>query len=107
MILQDIWLKQYKRHGSPIQNSLTNQPRDIIDEFLTSTISYEPYSSPMFDEFEHYCQASTSSLHLGPPVLEWWINNEARYPELSQWAYDIHSISAMSAECERVFSAFN
>lgn len=58
----------------------------------------------MFDEFEHYCQASTSSLHLGPPVLEWWINNEAKYPDLSQWAYDIHSIPAMSAECERVFS---
>ncbi len=37
--------------------------------------------------------------------MEWWINNEARYPDLSQWAYDIHSIPAMSAEDERVFSS--
>ena len=104
-ILQEIWLKQYKRHGFPTQNSLTNRPRDIIDKFLNPTISYGPYSSPMFDEFEHYCQAFTSSLHSSPPVLEWWINNEARYPGLTQWAYDVHSIPAMSAECERVFSS--
>ena len=104
-MLQEIELRQYKKHGSPTQASLTNQPRDIIDEFLAPAISYEPNSSPMVDEFEHYCQASTTSLHSGPPVLEWWISNEAKYPELSQWAYDVHSIPAMSAECERVFSS--
>ena len=59
----------------------------------------------MFDEFEHYGQASTSSLHSGPLVLKWWINNEAKYPELTRWAYDIHSIPTTSAECERVFSS--
>ena len=69
-ILQEIWLKQYKKHGFPTQNSLTNQSRDIIDKFLNPTISYWPYSSSIFDEFEHYCQASTSSLHSSPPVLE-------------------------------------
>ena len=58
----------------------------------------------MFDEFEHYYQASTSSLHSSLPVLEWWINNEARYPGLKQWAYDVHSIPTILAECERVFS---
>ena len=57
----------------------------------------------MIDEFKHYCQASTNSLHLSPPVLEWWISNEAKYPERSHLSYDVHSIPAMSAECERVF----
>ncbi len=68
-ILQKIWLRQYKKHCSPTQDSFTNQPRDIIDEFLAPAISYEPDSSPIVDEFEHYCQASTTSLHSSPPVL--------------------------------------
>ena len=51
---------------------------------LAPTISYEPDSSPMFDEFEHCCQASTTSLPSGPPILEWWISNEAKYPKLTQ-----------------------
>lgn len=58
----------------------------------------------MFDEFEQYCQASTTSLHSGLPVLEWWTSNEAKYPELIQWTYDVHSIPVISAECERIFS---
>ena len=39
-VLQEIWLRQYKKHGSPIQDSLTNQPRHIIHEFLAPAISY-------------------------------------------------------------------
>ena len=59
----------------------------------------------MIDEFEHYCHASTISLHSGPPVLEWWISNEAKYLELSHLTYDVHSIPAMFEECERDFSS--
>ena len=98
-VLQDIWLKQYKKDSS------SSQPRDIIDEFLAPILNYEPESSPTIDEFKHYCQGPTTSLHSGRPVLEWWISNEAKYPELTKWAYDMHSIPAMSAECERVFSS--
>ena len=54
-ILQEIWPRQYKKHSSPTQNSFINQTRDIIDEFLAPTISYESDSSSMFDGFEHYC----------------------------------------------------
>ena len=104
-ILQEIWLTKYKKHGSPTQDTLSNQPRDIIDQFIAPAIGYKPDSSPMVDEFEHYCQASTKSFHPGPPVLEWWISNEAKYPKLSHWSYDVHPILAMSTECDHVFSS--
>ena len=104
-ILQEIWLRKYKKHSSSIQDFLTNQPRDIIDEFLAPAISHKPDSSAIVDKFEQYCQASTISLHSGSPVWEWWISNEAKYPELSHLAYNFHWIPAMSTECERFFSS--
>ena len=37
--------------------------------------------------------------------LDWWRQRgESRYPTLAKMAYDLFSIPAMSAECERVFS---
>lgn len=30
-VLQEIWLRQYKKHGSLTPDSFTNQPQDIID----------------------------------------------------------------------------
>jgi hypothetical protein len=36
--------------------------------------------------------------------LQWWQANEGEYPILSQMAYDLLSIPAMSDENERVFS---
>jgi hypothetical protein len=36
--------------------------------------------------------------------IQWWQANEGEYPILSQLAYDLLSIPAMSAENKRVFS---
>jgi hAT family C-terminal dimerisation region len=36
--------------------------------------------------------------------IEWWRANQLLYPKLAQMAFDLLSIPAMSAECERVFS---
>lgn len=55
------------------------------------------------DEFEQYCHSATTSLRSRPSVLQWWIENKTRYPQLSCWAFDLHSIPAMFAECEWVF----
>lgn len=57
------------------------------------------------DEFERYWQSATTSSRSGPPVPQWWIENETRFPELSHLAFDVHFIPAMSADCERVFSS--
>ncbi|KAF3762264.1 HAT dimerization, partial [Cryphonectria parasitica EP155] len=36
--------------------------------------------------------------------LVWWAARKAEFPALSQMAFDVLSIPAMSSECERVFS---
>ena len=36
--------------------------------------------------------------------IAWWREQQATYPKLAQMAFDVLSIPAMSAECERVFS---
>ena len=57
------------------------------------------------DKFEQYCHSANTSLRSGPYVLQWWIENKTRYLELSYCAFDLHSISAMFAECEQVFTS--
>ena len=37
-------------------------------------------------------------------LFKWWDDHSVQYPTLSQMAFDVLSIPAMSAECERVFS---
>jgi hypothetical protein len=36
--------------------------------------------------------------------LRWWIDHQADYPILAKMAFDLFSVPAMSAECERIFS---
>lgn len=36
--------------------------------------------------------------------LQWWRDNQSTYPNLSQIAFDVFTIPAMSSECERAFS---
>ncbi len=63
------------------------QPRDIIDESLVPSLSYQPDLSTMFKKFENHFQAPNISLQASPPCLEG------------------HFIPLMSAEGERVFSS--
>jgi hypothetical protein len=37
-------------------------------------------------------------------TLQWWRKHATDYPIISKMAFDLFSIPAMSAECERVFS---
>jgi hypothetical protein len=37
-------------------------------------------------------------------ALHWWRNHAQRWPNMARMAFDLLSIPAMSAECERVFS---
>ena len=53
------------------------------------------------DEYETYI--SSRPVACDHP-LEWWRANQSIYPKLAQMAFDLLSIPAMSAECERVFS---
>ena len=60
--------------------------------FLSSADEYEQYSS------------SSHDLSVRDPI-EWWKSQASIFPRLSRMAFDIFSIPAMSAECERVFSS--
>ena len=60
--------------------------------FLSSTDEYEQYGS------------SSRDLSVWDPI-EWWKSQASIFPRLSRMAFDIFSIPAMSAECERVFSS--
>jgi hypothetical protein len=76
-------------------------------------------SSLMRDEYEIYCNESplevtpsetdvddaTHLRRLRGQILQYWIDNEKRFPNLSRLAFDALSIPAMSAECERTFSS--
>ena len=42
--------------------------------------------------------------HLKDKPLQWWQEHHNEYPILSQMAFDLFSIPAMSSECERQFS---
>jgi hypothetical protein len=53
------------------------------------------------DEYEFYM--SSKPVTCDHPI-EWWRANQSTYPKLAQMAFDLLSIPAMSAECERVFS---
>lgn len=59
---------------------------------------------PSKDEFEEYMSDPLQSIQGSP--LTWWLASQQRirWPKLSQWAINILSIPAMSAEPERVFS---
>jgi hypothetical protein len=45
----------------------------------------------------------TPLMKISNPITR-WREHKATYPKLAQMAYDLLSIPAMSAECERVFS---
>ena len=109
--LQDVWSRQYKKNDSLYLDSAENRAPptgplyDIIDRFLAPESNYPLDKEVKMDEFEQYYHSATTSLRSRPPVLQWWIENKTRYPQLSHLAFDLHSIPAMFAECERVFSS--
>ena len=102
-VLSDVWVVQYNNKSPPSTrpSSRENEP-DIFEEFLALNEVEE-----RGDEYQTYCQAlpvQASDLPHGSPI-SWWSSHEGTYPNLAKWAYDLLSIPAMSAECERAFSS--
>lgn len=106
--LQDVWDTQYS-------NTLPDTPKspskraflDTFEQFLTpdSTNELELERVTAGDEYTKYCTKLRDPSSPTLPPLPWWLQHENEYPNLTQWAFDIHSIPAISAECERVFSS--
>lgn len=71
-----------------------------IDSFLSTAVPI----GPAVDELTDYNKHPPVVLPAGVNVIEWWIQQRSTHPRLAQWALDVLSVPAMSAECERVFS---
>lgn len=56
------------------------------------------------DEYESWCANDGEHVETRDPVA-YWHERRHRYPRLSRMALDFLTVQAMSAECERLFSA--
>jgi hypothetical protein len=57
------------------------------------------------DEYNRWqSDVSTADGDITDPV-QYWISKQSEYPRLSRMALDVMTVPAMSAECERLFSA--
>ena len=106
--LQDAWDTQYSNTSPETPNLPSKRASlDIFDQFLTpdNTDELELERVTASDEYTKYCAKPRDPSPPTLPPLQWWLQHENEYPDLTQWAFDIHSIPATSAECERVFSS--
>ena len=101
--VRTLWRKQYKDKASIVHQSAksTEEP----DEFDLWERDQSTFSQ-IGDEFDSFIDGNPVLLGERETSLSWWLEEVQRrtYPNLSQFAIDILSIPAMSAEPERVFS---
>ena len=94
-----IWESEYRQHGPEAPRFNINSPHD---SFLARTQPRRPQQDQ--DEFDNYVNGEQVPLTNWSDhnIFEWWLH--APFPSLRQWAFDLLSVPAMSAEVERVFS---
>jgi hypothetical protein len=94
-----IWEAQYQSQEVESTNKKDEDELDFLDRYL----AVEDQSN---DQFAAYINAQGVVFPNNQPVdlIDWWMNDR-QYPQLRQYALDLLSIPAMSAEVERVFSS--
>lgn len=94
-----VWESEYRQQGP--QRPLYN-PDSRHDAFLARTQPQRPQQEE--DEFSIYVNGQQVRLTnwADHNIFEWWMHSP--FPSLRQWAFDLLSVPAMSAEVERVFS---
>ena len=122
--VEDLWLTMYKDSSEPEKASTQASaaknaslfhpmPQRELSDFdrWISGRKYGPKSKQ--DEYEQYLAtdyfpdrgAKDGCLSAPVNICAFWARYEAQYPSLARMAFDVLSIPAMSAECERVFSS--
>ncbi|KAG9765707.1 hypothetical protein KCU73_g314, partial [Aureobasidium melanogenum] len=97
--MQDIF-HDYKSKITPVTDT---QPRDGPRELSRYEESNKVKKrKKVKTELERYL---TTDIEEVSDVLAWWKAHQATYPVLSQMAFDVLAIPAMSAEVERLFSS--
>ena len=103
--LRDIWVTQY--HTTPPDTPKSPSSKRLslgnFDRILTPDNAIELVLEQVItsNEYTQYCTKPRDSFLSTLPPLQ----HETENPELIQWALDVHSIPATSAECEQVFSS--
>jgi hypothetical protein len=127
----DLWESMYKAHddsaGVDAVASLLNtdlfrsagqynrEPSDFDQWFSRKRYSKSYTTTMKQDEYMNYLEtdflneaprrSQSGSLPRSVDLCAFWASLENKYPSLSGMAFDLLSIPAMSAECERVFSS--
>ena len=116
-IVKDVWLEQYRgRAIRPDCHSPTPTPEpsskrrkvNNFERFLNSNTSSPASPTDHFnglDEYDIWMAAIDEDDQYVEDPIAYWHSQRRRYPRLSQMALDLVTIQAMSAECERLFSA--
>jgi len=99
-IMREFW-STYKgtRQMVELEQPSSTRDMDLLDEFMN--VASRGSVSSIEDEYERYCISPPEPFVVS--VREWWKNK--RDSDLRAMAFDVQSIPAMSAECERVFSS--
>lgn len=97
--IRDVWEREY-RDTVPAAPPLEDRQQSMLDAFI-----FRRQDSIQGDEFAKYTQGTpiTISHTSDLEILHWW--DKSSFKTLRQWAFDMLSVPAMSAECERVFSS--
>jgi hAT family C-terminal dimerisation region len=125
--VMDLWESMYQGHDSSTGSATTagldaglfrparqdhSEPSDFDKWF--SRKRYSLACTTRQDEFKSYLETNfldgseqfqSGSLPRSVDLCAFWANIEGQYPLLARMAFDLLSIPAMSAECERVFSS--
>lgn len=100
----------YEEHWQNCRNTDTGTveatieaPRCEPDELEAWITPHDYYTteSTTVDDYDAYL--ASPAIPVDNPII-WWRDHQTNYPRLSQMAFDLLSVPAMSAECERVFS---
>jgi hypothetical protein len=98
--LTAFWKKEYSTRATTTLIPVIPRKRTLLETFLYRDSITE------IDELTAYLKEPVTVLGKDERLnlFQWWDNHKVQYPTLSQMAFDLLSIPAMSAECERVFS---
>jgi len=72
-----------------------------FEQFLAPPAYYNREPEALIDEYKEYNRTKPAP---APNALHWWRDHAQKWPNMAQMAFDLLSIPAISAECERVFS---
>ena len=112
---KDLWAQYKPTPPTPphpeitARSSLPSRELKRKESFLADELNAWRHASKkkikIMDEYEEYLSIPPLEARTVTNLAIWWGHHSGQWPNLSRLALDALSIPAMSAECERCFSA--